>query len=112
MSEVEIISETPITMSELKDTLKKIKKRDEELNFRAERTEEYLQQFTLVKPKDAKALVGRIAKLDIPRLKKEHMIKLVDLMPKELDETKAILSGYTITVTKDNLKRITDALNE
>ncbi len=112
MTNLEIISETPVTMSELKDTLKVIKKRDEELNFRAERTEDYLQQFTLPKSKDAKALVNKINGLDIPRLKEEHIVKLVDLMPEDPEETKSILSGYTITVSKDNLKKITDALNE
>jgi len=45
----ETISEKPISISELKQELEKIKKRDKELNFRAARTEEYLQHFSTLK---------------------------------------------------------------
>ena len=110
MSNIDVIKEEPITMAELKDELKAIKKRDEELNFRAEKTEEYLQQFSSLKKKDAKDLCKKIEELDIPRLKAEHIVKIVDIMPKTADEVKSILQGYTITVSKDNLKKIADVI--
>ena len=110
MTKPEVISENPIAMAELKDELKKIKKRDEELNFRAEQTEEYLNQFVSTKPKEAKDLFKAIDDLGVPRLKPEHIIKLVDLLPTTPDEVKMILQGYTITVTKDNLKKIADVI--
>lgn len=110
MTKPEINSETPVTMSEIKDELKKIKKRDESLNFRAEQTEDYLNQFATLKTKEAKDLFKTIEELGVPRLKPEHIIKIVDMMPTEVDEVKMILQGYTITVTKDNLKKIADAV--
>ena len=66
----EIISERPISMSKLKDELEKIKKRDKELNFRAVRTEEYLQHFDI--SKDSEELSKKIEALNIPRLRKNH----------------------------------------
>jgi DNA-directed RNA polymerase subunit F len=110
MTKPDIISENPIAMAELKEELKKIRKRDEGLNFRAEQTEEYLNQFVSAKPKEASDLYKAIDDLAVPRLRPEHIIKIVDLMPTTPDEVKMILQGYTITVTKDNLKKIADTV--
>jgi DNA-directed RNA polymerase subunit F len=112
MSKPEIIEEKPISMAELKEDLKKIKKRDEELNFRAEKTQEYLDQFVTIKDKEGKELAKKIEELDIPRLKPEHIIKLVDILPTTPEEVKIVLQGYTITVTKENLKRVADVIKE
>jgi DNA-directed RNA polymerase subunit F len=112
MTNPEIMTESPITMAELKDELKKIKKRDEELNFRAEKTEEYLNQFEVLKEKEAKDLFKKIEGLEVPRLRAEHIVKLIDILPTDPEEVKMVLQGYTITVTKENLKRIADAIQE
>ena len=106
----EIISEKPIDINELKKELEKIKKRDKELNFRALRTEEYLQHFTTLKTPEE--LFKKLEGLKIPRLKEQHIIKIIDILPKTLDELKVILQGYTITVNNENLKKIIDAVNK
>ena len=107
---VKLISETPITMAELKEDLKKIKERDKELNFRANKTEEYLNMFSTLDADKARELMGKIKKLDIPRLKDEHITKIVDLLPVSADEVKSILQGYTVTVNNDNLKKISETV--
>ncbi|MBU2560742.1 MAG: hypothetical protein KKD17_00440 [Nanoarchaeota archaeon] len=112
MTKPGIIEETPVSMAELKEELKRIKKRDTSLNFRAEKTEEYLDQFVTMKDKEAKELFKKIEGLEVPRMKPEHMVKLIDIMPTSADEVRIILQGYTITVTKENLKRISDAIQE
>ena len=112
MANEKIISETPLPMAELKEELARIKKRDETLNFRAEKTEEYLSQFNVLDEKEAKELHKKIEALDIPRLRPEHIVKLIDLLPVTPDEVKSILQGYTITVTKENLKRVADVIQE
>ncbi|MBU0461544.1 MAG: hypothetical protein KJ574_03075 [Nanoarchaeota archaeon] len=107
-----IIKETPITMAELREQLKAIKKRDEEFSFRAGKTDEYLNHFVTLKLKEAEELINKIKALDIPRLKEEHIAKIVDLLPDHLEEVKSVLQGYTITVTKENLKKIADVVSE
>ncbi len=110
MVKPEIISEKPITLTELKQEIDKIKKRDKELNFRVGKTEEYLNHFiTLSKEKEG-GLIKKLEKLNVPRLRDIHITKIVDIMPKTVDELKIILQGYTITVNNDNLKKIVDAL--
>lgn len=106
MSKPEVIEKRPLNIVEVKETLKKIKKRDEELNFRATRTEEYLNEVVKLKAKDAKELVKKLEELDIPRLKPEFIHKIVDIMPHNDKQLKVVLQGYTLTVSQDNQKKI------
>ena len=110
MGDMQIISETPINMYQLKKELEKIKKRDGELNFRANRTEEYLNQ--IAELKNADNLFDKLMKLNIPRLKEQHVHKIIDVMPTTLNELKVILQSYTVTVNNDSMKKIVDTLNE
>ena len=106
----EIMSETPVTMAKLSEELEKIKKRDKELNFRAAKTEEYLNQF--VKAKKADELVEKINKLNIPRLREQQITKIIDVLPTTVKDLKMILQGYTMTVSSENLKKIVDVIND
>ncbi len=110
MSDMQIISETPMNMYQLKKELEKIKKRDNELNFRANRTEEYLQQVLTLKNTDE--LFDKIMKLNIPRLKEQHVHKIIDIAPTTMNELKVILQSYTITVNNDAMKKIVDTLTD
>lgn len=107
-----IIEETPITMAEMKNELTKIKKRDSELNYRSNKTNDYLKQFTLVDNKTATEISEKIEKLGIPRLKELHIKKIIDIMPNSPEETKAILEAYPITINNENLKKITKIVSE
>ena len=110
MPDVQIISETPINVYYLKKELDRIKKRDNELNFRAARTEDYLNQ--IASHKNADELFDKILKLNIPRLKEQHIHKIIDIFPTTLNELKGIVQSYTITINNDSMKKIVDAINE
>ena len=110
MADIQIISETPINIYQLKKELERIKKRDNELNFRAARTEEYLNQDTT--HKNADELLDKIMKLNIPRLKEHHIHKIIDIAPTTLNELKVVLQSYTITINNESMKKIVDTINE
>jgi DNA-directed RNA polymerase subunit F len=110
MTEKSIINEIPISMHELKKELEKIKKRDKELNFRAAKTEEYLQQITSFKKSDE--LNEKLVKLNIPRLKDQHIKKIVDILPTTVKDLKVVLQGYTLTINNENAKKIVDTVNQ
>ena len=110
MGDMQIVSEMPIDMYQLKKELDKIKKRDNELNFRANRTEEYLHQ--IAELKNADELFDKLIKLNIPRLKEQHIHKIIDVLPINLNELKVVLQSYTITVNNDSMKKIVDTINE
>ena len=110
MGDMQIVSEAPIDIYHLKKELDKIRKRDNELNFRANRTEDYLQQVLTLKNTDE--LLDKIMKLNIPRLKEQHVHKIIDIAPTTMNELKVILQSYTITVSNDAMKKIVDTVNE
>lgn len=109
---MKIIKENPITMVQLKEEVGNIKKRDKEPNLRVQKTEEYLNLFASLKPEKEKELIEKISKLDVPRLKEEHITKIIDILPTDIDDLKSLLQGYTITVSKENMKKITDVIKD
>ena len=105
----EIISESPITASKLKAELAKIKQRDKELNFRALKTEEHLEHIPTFKGADE--LFDKINKLNISRLKEQHIRKIIDIMPATVKDLKVVMQGYTISLNNENMKKIVDIIN-
>ncbi len=112
MSTFSIIAEKPVTMAELKEELIHVKERDGELNFRAQKTEEYLAQFIDTKKAKALELLQKLTDLNIPRIKPEQLIKIVDILPTTAEEVKAIMTGYTLVVSNENCTKITEIINE
>ncbi len=110
MGDMQVISEMPINSYQLKKELERIRKRDGELNFRANKTEEYLSQS--LEANDADELFDILIKLNVPRLKEQHIHKIIDVMPVTVNELKVILQSYTITINNDSVKKIVDSINE
>lgn len=110
MANIELINEMPITMAELKEKLEEIKKRDKELNARAQKTHDYLNKFVEIKAKDAVKLKEELSKLNIPRFKDRHIVKLIDIMPQDIESLKLIFAGENITIKQDDLQKILNAL--
>ena len=111
MAEIEVVNEVPITMAQMKKKLEEIKKRDKELNFRAKKVEEYLDQF-LTKDKKQEDLRKKITDLNISRLRDRQITKILDLMPKDIESLKIIFSGDNVTIKQEDLEKILQAVKE
>ncbi len=111
MSKAEILEKIPVSLVELKSELNAIEKRDGELGFRAGKTKEYLNSFSTLSKSAYADLKKKIEDLQIPRLKEDHIVKILDVLPKSVDELSVVLQGYSLTVSKENMKNIVDILN-
>ena len=111
MSNPTILEETTVPLFEVKASLEKNQEAGE-LNFRANKTLEYLQQVPIVKKKDGEKRIKELQELQIPRMKDAIVHKLVDVRPASVEELKGVLSAYTLTVTKENLEKIHEVLNK
>lgn len=107
-----IIEENPISIYDLKKEVTKIKKRDVEVALRTGKTEEYINQFAVLKQKDAADFEKEVTDMGIPRLKDFHIKKILDLLPASVEELKVILQGYTLTITKENMSKIIGAIKK
>ncbi len=112
MVKPEIIREEPITMAEVKKSLADIKKRDNELNFRANKSEEYFNDFVTLGVDKVKDLKKKLNALKISRLKEDQIVKIIDLLPEQVDDLKAILAGYTLTLSKKDMESVVAVLKE
>jgi len=109
---MEIVKETPINIWELEAEIKKIKKRDKESNYRVGKVEEYLNFCHRLKPTDYKELKKALTDLNIPRLRDQHINKLIDVMPSLPDDVKVVLDEYPITIAKTNFETIAKTIKK
>ncbi len=107
-----ILEELPLNGADLKSALEGIQKRDGELSFRGNKTLEYLNQLNLPTHKKAEELKKKLEELNIPRLKDVHVHKIIDVLPKYVEDLKVLLQGYTITVKDEHLKKILEVVAE
>jgi DNA-directed RNA polymerase subunit F len=107
-----IIEEVPLSIYDVKKEVKKIQKRSEILTIRTAKTEEYLNQFLVLKQGDAEELEKKLLEANIPRVKEMHVRKILDTLPENVEELKVILQGYTITVSKENMQKIITVIKE
>lgn len=112
MSKPTIIEEKPINMAELKEELEKIRKRDKELGIRSNKTEEYLKEFVKIDTKKMRELKKDLEELKISRLKEEYLVKIIDTMPKTVEELKTLLQGYVLTISQADMKKIVETINK
>ncbi len=108
----DIIEEKEIPMFEVREEFEKIKKREKELNYRIQKTDEYLNTFTLLGTKESKELVDNLRKLEIPRLADKHIYKIVDILPSTVEELKVVMQGYPLTINSDNMKKIAKTVKD
>ncbi|MDO8556441.1 MAG: hypothetical protein Q7R96_04695 [Nanoarchaeota archaeon] len=111
MADVQIINESPVTLQEVKNHLEEMKKRDKDLGFRATKTLEFVDAF-LAKKKDVLAKKKTLLDLNIGRLRDRHVVKILDVMPEDLDSLKAILSGENVTLKQEDLKKVLEVLQQ
>lgn len=112
MLKPEVIEEIPLNLVEVKEMLKKIKDRDQELNFRAQKTTEYLEAIPTIKLKSAKELREKLEALNIPRMKDVYIQKIIDVMPRTVEGVKTLFNGLNVAITADNLKKISTLVAE
>jgi DNA-directed RNA polymerase subunit F len=112
MVKPQLLSEEALTLAEVKDQLVQIKERTDQLTFRAGKCEEYLNDFVTLDVKDAKKLQKELEGLGISRLRPDHMIHIIDMLPKTLEEAKVIFHASTVSVAKKDMQRIVAVVKE
>ncbi len=109
MANIETINERPITLVETREILEKIEKRDKTLNEKSIKTREYINKL-VKKTTNIKELQEKLEKVGVARLKPRHIIKIIDVYPKDMDSLKTIISGENITLKQEDLKKVLECL--
>lgn len=101
---MEIIQKKSLSIPEMKEQIDIIKKRDKELNFRAKKVEEYLNN--VPKTKTYKDLKKELESVGVTRLKGKHITLIINILPRDMDSLKVVLSGENLTLKQEDLEKI------
>ena len=110
MASIKLIQETPISLSEIKEKLHEIESKDKELSFRANKVKDYLNKLVKLDKKTTSELKQKLLSLDIPRLKDRQIIKIIDVLPEDIEELRAVFTGEVTTITQENMEKIVEAV--
>ncbi len=106
----EQIQEQGISLLSMQKILKEIEKRDTELNYRSNRAKDFLEQFPLPSLEKTVELQKKLAELNLTRLKEEHILKIIDFLPKTIEELKVVLQAYPLSMSKKDQELIVEAV--
>lgn len=105
----EIVSKKEISQSEVLDIINN--KQDEtELTYREEKVQDFLKKRTPLSMEEFSTLKKELESLDIPRLEDSHFIKIIDIMPKNGTQLRAITSHTGVILVDENVTKILDVL--
>lgn len=92
-----ILDRTPLTLSEVETILKDI-----EDNEKKQEMEIYLKKFLKLKPEKAKKMKEELEQLDLLKLKREHIVKVVDLVPEDNSDLNKIFTDVSLNEEESN----------
>ena len=104
----DVLKEEFIPISKVKKILDEIAEKtyEQKLAF------EHVKRFAKTKPEKVEAIVKDLVALEMRRLKEEHIIKIVDLMPKDMDDLKTIFAGVKPAFKEEELEKIIEIVKK
>ena len=100
----------PVSLSEVKNILKKISKEREELLYEQKIALEHAQKFSKLTVKKIEDLIKELSKLDF--LREIHVYKIADLLPKNEEDVKTIFAKERITIGENEIKNILEIVGK
>jgi DNA-directed RNA polymerase subunit F len=94
-----ITERTPLNLNEVKEILKDIP--DSE---RKEQMEQFLKKFLKTKNEQAKKIREELEKLDLLKIKKEHIVKIIDMLPEDASDINKIFAD--VSLNEDEINKI------
>ena len=96
----------PVTLAEVKNTLKKISKERKEMIYEQKVALEHATKFGKLPIKKIADMIKELIKIkDINEI---HAIKIADILPKNEDDIKTIFAKERITISAEDIKKILD----
>jgi DNA-directed RNA polymerase subunit F len=99
----------PLSLSEVKELLKKEQKR-RELNREQKIALEHAEHFAKLSAKKSRALINKLMKID--RMKEYQACKIADLLPFDEGEVRAIFLKERFTPSKEEIEDIVNLVEK
>lgn len=112
MANPEFIEEKPLSLVDVQKHLEDVEKRDEELNYLSNKCKEYLSNFVNLSTKEKEDLYKKLLGLKLTRLKEEYIMKIIDFLPKNVEDLKIVLQAYPLSLPKKDQEAIVGVMKE
>lgn len=100
----------PVSLSEVKNILKKISKEREELLYEQKIALEHAQAFAKLSVKKTQDMIKELTKLEF--LQEAHAYKIADIVPKTVDDVKTIFAKERLSLGENEIKKILDIVTK
>ena len=111
MANYEVISSTEISNVETLEEIEK-KSKDAELTYREEKVMEFLKKYNKLDSKNFETAKKELIELEIPRLEEVHIIKILENMPTDGTQLRAIVSHSGTILVDENMNKILEVLKK
>ena len=112
---MDVVNEEPVTLTEVSQILKKKEKMYNdyglELRYEQRRAMDHASKFQVVGKKDVDQMKKKLAELEL-NLNPERIVKIIDQMPKNVDDIRAIFAKERFKYSEEELKSITDIIDQ
>ena len=99
-----------MSLAEVKNVLRKISKERKELIYEQRIALEHAEHFSTLSAKQTKDLIAELLKQE--HIEEFHAYKIADILPKTLDDVKAIFAKERISPSEKEIKTIIELVNK
>jgi len=100
-----ILDRKPLNLNEVQEILKDIPENDKRTQI-----EVYLKKFLKTKQEKSRKIKEELEKLDLLKIKNEHIVKIIDLMPEDASDLNKIFTD--VSLTEDETNKILDVVKK
>lgn len=106
---MEVLEEKYVSWHDAKKIMEK-KAKDAELGYEQKNALEHLKKFSKLNDKDANAMREELEKAG--NLKDRHIIAVMNMMPKDMDELRVLFANEVVSISEDQKKQILAAVKK
>lgn len=99
-----------LSLAEVKEILSKYPQGEE--NKKAKEVLTYIKKFAKQKPEKIKECKKALIELNIIKLKPSHIIKILDMMPEDIEDVRKIFVGEDVSLDQDEINSILEAIKK
>ena len=92
-----ILDRTPLCMNEVEEIIKEIPDSEKK-----QALEVFLKKFLETKPTQVKKIKDSLEKLDSVKIKREHAVKIIDMLPKDASDLNKIFTDVGLNENEIN----------
>jgi len=100
----------PVSISEVKNILRKISKDRDELIYEQKIALEHANKFAKLSVKKAEGLISELKKLEF--IQEKHAYKIADLLPKTEEDIKTIFAKERLSLGESEIKKILEIVKK